>query len=137
MFVNTNSNSSFNSYTKFILFYLIPIGCTSIFSLITYPKLIFIFRKFTKNFYLLNGITGIVLISINVRIYALTQTYIGFKFIKDNYQERNKAILKNNDLSNKRNNINTDILINDFKSEKLRMNLFKEYQKIEENSKKQ
>lgn len=119
LFTSKSNNSSFKSYSKFILFYLIPIGCTSIFSLLMYPKLIFCFKKLTKNFYLLNGITAFVLISLNVRVYALMQTYIGFKFIEGNYNERNKLINKNKE------NLNC------FKSEKLRLSLLKEYEMLE------
>ncbi len=77
------------SYLNNTLFYLIPFATTTIFSVLLYPRAVYLVKKTLKfkSFYSINlGVLPIMLF-MNVRVFALVQTYVGFKLIEKAYRE--------------------------------------------------
>ena len=84
------------SYSKFISFYLAPLGLTAVFSSFLYPKIVYLIKKLKfKGFWTVNLLCLPILLFFNVRVFALTQTYIGFKYIEHNYKTLQNETNKN------------------------------------------
>lgn len=95
---------------KFLSFYCGPIAITSVFSVMFYPYCVYGVKKLLKfkNFWSVNLSVIPILLFFNIRVYALSQTYIGFKFIESNYNSVNskkrnlvtRSLIKNNQYEN-------------------------------------
>lgn len=91
-------NKHIISYIKAGLFYVIPLSITMLFSSIIYPKIVWMIKKITKvkGFWTINMISIPVLLFFNIRVYSLSQTYVGFKFIEYNYKQYSKREVYSN-----------------------------------------
>ncbi len=89
---NQNEEKEYISYLKLISFYALPLGVTVLFSSLIYPKTIYLIKKIfgLKKFWTINLAALPILLFFNIRVYCLLQTYIGFKYIQNNYSRIKK-----------------------------------------------
>ena len=94
-----SKNEAFISIIKFIAFYSIPTCTTALFSILLYPRIVYINKKLlkVKNFWSINLTVLPILLFFNVRVFVLIQTYVGFKLIQLNY---NKVLINENKCNN-------------------------------------
>jgi len=84
------------------MFYIIPFSVTAVFSILCYPKVVYLNKRIlkVKSFYAINLVFKYrinsfkfiksvlpILMYFNVKVFSMTQTYVGFKILEYYYNK--------------------------------------------------